>query len=403
MDLPQLRDYLASWPVAISLDDLSETLDLGLESKFLAGVFRQDSRFLLVPGQPDKCPVLVPNAALFRWFVWLNLRLAASRQFKITKKHVTHFLNNRLLPDGKWGEPPPHIISWGAVLHLVRPSSGDGCCLFPLARVLSFMSSDTLTIAIDVLEDFAERNVWDTSIKELRDQSMEEAFAVCPKRSVEVVRLREGLHEDSDLRLTLEGVGQTCGLTRERIRQIEKEFYDSILQKEVANIVRIKRSKFQWELLFDGKVIQRAGRKDRLNDDLSESKLRRKLASRLVAALLCEVLASGDVTMKTRSPRGNRREFLAKCCGIPVAVNKNWQIVGMESDRFRSTLRDPTGKARKTLNDIAEGIKWVTAELEKDAIAGDIRNYIRANWYGHLGKTEKSALGSEENRQASTL
>ena len=114
VDLPQLRDYLASWPVAISLDDLSETLDLGLESKFLAGVFRQDSRFLLVPGQPDKCPVLVPNAALFRWFVWLNLRLAASRQFKITKKHVTHFLNNRLLPDGKWGEPPPHIISWGA-------------------------------------------------------------------------------------------------------------------------------------------------------------------------------------------------------------------------------------------------------------------------------------------------
>lgn len=396
VDLPQLKDYLAPWPTAISLDHLSETLDIGLEAGFLARVFHADSRFLLVAGQRDECPVVLPKAALFRWFVWLNLKLAATRQFKITEKLVTHFLNNRLLPGGSWVEPPPSIVSWGASLHLIHPSKVDSSHLFPLARMLSWLSNDMLSVAIDVLREFEETRVWDTSLVELRNQSMEEVFAVCPERAVEIVRQREGLLEESTERLTLEEVGRLYGLTRERIRQIEKEFYDLFLLQDVTNIARLKRVRFQWELRCGDKIMPRVGHLDRLKQEISETRIRRRLVSRLIAALLSEFLALGDLTLKAHTPNGNRGEFLARSCSIPVATNDRWQVLGMESDRFRNSLRGPDGTPTRTLKSITETIAWVTAKLEEDGVTGEIRNSVRAKWYRQLAKTEKVRLALKE-------
>ena len=392
IDLPQLRAYLAAGPVAITLGDLSDTLDIGLEAKALADVLKRDSRFMLVSGQEESCSVLLPKAALFRWFVGLNLRLAAIGQFKLSEKHVAHCLNNRLLPVGDWSEPPPQVISWGAGLHLIRPSSVDNCYLFPLARVLSCLSLDILSVAINVLGEFAEMRVWDIALEKMRDQSIEEVFAVFPERVVDVVRLREGLFEDNTARLTLEQVGRKIGLTRERIRQLERQFYASISLEKVVEVVRLKRVLFEWKLRRDGVDIQRAGHIDRLKEDISESKLRRQLSTCLITAFLCEVLAFGDIVSDFRSLKGNYRWFLARCFGVPVAANDNWQIIGMEPDRFRSMLRGTHGKPRKTLNEIARGIARVTAELEKEGISGEISKDIRAKWYRQLAKTEKVRL-----------
>ncbi len=392
VDLPQLRDYLASSPVAVTLASLSDTLDIGLEAEQLKDVLRQDTRFIFVSAHGESSPAVLPKTALFNWFVWLNLRLATTKQFSLARDHVTFSLNSRLLPAGKWCKPPPELMNWGARLHLVRQGSFDGSFQFPLARVLSNLPSEMAIVAREVLSEFAEIGIWGCSFSEVRKQNMDEVFAFCPERSVEVVKLREGLEEDSTSHLSLEQVGQQRGLTRERIRQIEKGFYESICQQKVTNIVRLKRTQFQWQLSRNGEVIVRAGHRRRLEEDFTDSRSRRRLASRLIASLLCEVLESGDVVMNSRSLKARRRSFLAKCCGIPVALDNGLQVLAMDSGRLRDALRGPEGTPRRSLNGIRMAVKWAITELDENGISGEITNEIRANWYKRLAKTEKVRL-----------
>jgi RNA polymerase primary sigma factor len=53
----------------------------------------------------------------------------------------------------------------------------------------------------------------------LRGEDIEHALAALPERERQVIELRFGLHDDQPR--TLEEVGRTLGVTRERIRQIE--------------------------------------------------------------------------------------------------------------------------------------------------------------------------------------
>lgn len=392
VDLPQLRNYVATSPLAITLDSLSDTLDIGLESEQLNDVFGQDSRFILVSGHGESSPVILPKVVLFQWFVRLNLKLAATKQFSLAPEQVTFALNSRLLPAGNWSEPPPQIMSWGARLHLVRQGSANGRFLFPLARALSYMQSDMASAAREVLSEFAKTGIWDCSFSNLRDQSMDEVFESCSERVVGIVKLREGLDEEDAVHLSLKQVGQKCGLTRERIRQIEREFYNSICQQSVSNIARLKRTRFQWQLSRDGEVLKRAGHRHRLEEDLSESRSRRRLASRLLVALLCEVLESGDVTLNASSLKGRRRSFLAKCCGVPVALHKDLQVLGLGTEDLRDALKGPNGPPRKSLNGIRKEIVWALTQLEYFGISGEIKNEIRAKCYKRLAKTEKVRL-----------
>ena len=392
VDLPQLRDYVATSPLAITFDSLLDTLDFGLESEQLKDVFGQDSRFILVSGHGESSPVILPKVVLFQWFVRLSLRLAATKQFSLAPEQVTFALNSRLLSAGNWSELPSQIMSWGATLHLVRQGSANGRLQFPLARVLSYMQSDMASAAREVLSEFAETMIWDSSFSNLRDQFMDEVFESCSERAVGTVKLREGLDEEDAVHLTLEQVGQKCGLTRERIRQIEREFYGSICQQSVSNIGRVKRTRFQWQLSRNGEIFERSGHQQRLEEDLSESRLRRRLASRLLAALLCEVLESGDVTLNASSLKGRRRSFLAKCCGVPVALHKDIQVLGLDTEYLRDALKGPNETPKKSLNGIRKEIVWALTQLEKIGIRGEVKDEIRAKCYKRLAKTEKVRL-----------
>jgi len=68
----------------------------------------------------------------------------------------------------------------------------------------------------------------------LREEVLRQALAELPDREREVIKLRYGLdgHEDP---LSLEAIGRRLGITRERVRQIEKEALNLLaMQREVA-------------------------------------------------------------------------------------------------------------------------------------------------------------------------
>jgi RNA polymerase primary sigma factor len=74
----------------------------------------------------------------------------------------------------------------------------------------------------DFIEDASADEPGDVAIRKLLVQAVEEALEGLNDREREVVRLRFGLDDDGQVR-TLEEVGKTFGVTRERIRQIESK------------------------------------------------------------------------------------------------------------------------------------------------------------------------------------
>ena len=71
----------------------------------------------------------------------------------------------------------------------------------------------------DLVEDELAESPFDMASVSLRCEDIERSLAALPERARQVIELRFGLHDDQPR--TLEEVGRTFGLTRERIRQIE--------------------------------------------------------------------------------------------------------------------------------------------------------------------------------------
>ena len=71
----------------------------------------------------------------------------------------------------------------------------------------------------DLVEDELVESPFDVASVSLRGEDIEHALAALPERERQVIELRFGLNDDQPR--TLEEVGRTFGVTRERIRQIE--------------------------------------------------------------------------------------------------------------------------------------------------------------------------------------
>jgi RNA polymerase primary sigma factor len=71
----------------------------------------------------------------------------------------------------------------------------------------------------DLVEDELAESPFDVASVSLRGEDIEHALAALPERERQVIELRFGLHDGQPR--TLEEVGRTVGVTRERIRQIE--------------------------------------------------------------------------------------------------------------------------------------------------------------------------------------
>jgi RNA polymerase primary sigma factor len=71
----------------------------------------------------------------------------------------------------------------------------------------------------DLVEDELAESPFDVASVSLRGEDIEHALGALPERERQMIELRFGLHDDQPR--TLEEVGRTFGVTRERVRQIE--------------------------------------------------------------------------------------------------------------------------------------------------------------------------------------
>jgi RNA polymerase primary sigma factor len=83
------------------------------------------------------------------------------------------------------------------------------------------IGDDENTLLGELIEDREQKGLLENIIDQEESLEVREVLATLTPREEKVIRMRFGIEEEEEY--TLEEVGQSFGLTRERIRQIEKE------------------------------------------------------------------------------------------------------------------------------------------------------------------------------------
>jgi len=184
-----------------------------------------DDRFIHIdPGHGDDA-YLISKVSVVRWWLRLILRLARAAKDEITTRDLALSLSG-LCVTGRWRELPDAVMSFGMGRGLWTRGWSENQVVLPLARLLSFTPEATRKRVLFVLERIvgeAPENALDTyrlpNIGAV-DSAINRVLSQLPKRQERIVKAREGL---SGPTRTLESIGKGLGLTRERVRQLEKE------------------------------------------------------------------------------------------------------------------------------------------------------------------------------------
>jgi RNA polymerase primary sigma factor len=115
-------------------------------------------------------------------------------------------------------EPRPDEIAAELELTSEEVRQILGMAQFPISLEKPIGENEDAKLG-DLVEDELAESPFDVASVSLRGEDIERALAALPERARQVIELRFGLHDDQPR--TLEEVGRTLGVTRERIRQIE--------------------------------------------------------------------------------------------------------------------------------------------------------------------------------------
>ena len=317
MDGDQITNVLntfAEYPRAFTFEELSDFTDSDINREELRHSLITDSRFIWLGQGASNEGHFIPERTLFLWFSRLSVRLAKAKQTRLSE-HQVAMLMNSLRVDGRWDVPPLETIQFGRHLGFIGHAWTSGHYVFPVARILSFMSSSAAKVATTVLESFTEMQERGLSFEQLLQQSVQEGFSKFSPRVAYVVRAREGLLEGT--RMTLEQIGMRLGRTRERTRQLETKFWNKLW--------RHQRRPF-------------------------------------IVALLCEVMGKqGSLIVPIDSRKASLGRFIAKCAGIPQVEVPHSGLVILGASPNEVTALESPGRFPDKID-----AKIITTRLESE-------------------------------------
>lgn len=310
MDLARIASELIACRTCFSLGELSRFIFPEVDQGMLGPLLLDDPRYICVRSKPPDEDRFIFEVALFRWFADLNIRLAEAGTFRLGERQVAWVMSH-LRRKGWWGVPPHELVRWGGRFGLIAPAYTPGQYAFPLARVLSCLPSQFLGPAIAALRAFGQQRESKRPLDALMRELLQKGFSPFSQRLAHMVKARAGLLTGE--KITLQELGASLGYSRERIRQLESEFWAEL--------------------------------------DSSESRRR----PFLVALLADFMNRSGSLLVDASSSCMPMSKFLARCAGIPCVEIPHTGLIAL------GCSSDDLGKARKS--------EWFPAEIDADAIA----------------------------------
>lgn len=356
-DIANVLNTFAWWPCSFSIEEILDFLeesDVGKET--LHRTLLSDSRFICLSETQQEC-YYIPQTTLLQWFSSLNVRLAQIRKFSLDE-HQLALTMSCLRRDGRWGILPKPAVQLGQSLGLISPAWTFGHYVFPLAWILSFylLVKRTSQYAGNALEDLVRKLELGFSLEQVQRQALEvmrkqflEALSRCSDRQLAIVRLREGLETGTPM--TLREVASVFNVTKERIRQLETQFWNELLER--CSVPPLSPPLRRWFLDWlynssDFKTGDCSGfvlRQKLLNTPMQVSRSEKYMMfnQALLTAMLCEVMnKAGSLVVDADSPDARLREFLAECSHIPhVNLLDSLTALGASSSSDLTALESP--------------------------------------------------------------
>lgn len=345
-----LRD-LAQWPRKFSIREAANLLcpDADAISSFplsLSEFLVHDERFLSL-GFPGEEAEFIPKRTLFRHYCSITVRLARAGISRLTLKQWDLLLSLLGIQSTR-REASSALLSFGEDYAFIGPGPSHGFYVFPLANILLPMSSEAFRLAEIILRGWARQEQFD-SPRKIPEEVIEESLALVNSRTVQVIREREGLVTGN--KRTLEQIGNTFGVTRERIRQLENKFWK-----------RFERNP--------------------------------NLLRPFVEAILSEVSRRKGRLVSTVDSPGTWPvvRFLARCTGIPLTIVPELQLVLLGGSI------DTIAQLCSQLALAAQG-HTLGAELDSLSLIADDVEMLRHRLFGyhkdHLNKAQRVRIALE--------
>ena len=317
LDLVSELSPLVHWPRAFREAELFDFPDSDVTLRSFHEALLADCRFIRMDWDSERYYIL--DSSLFHWFARLNVRLARAGRCCLNRGQLARLLSS-LVSDGPRDSPPDSAVQWADSVGLATASCRPEEYVFPLARVLSFLSPPSMTVVEYVLRDIAETRMWTPPLDHTIVEAIEEGFSLWSETVVTVVRSRERL--DTEHRGTLAHLGQRLMLSRERVRQIEEKF---------------------WRAVWGGRRHPTSAERQRGGikrpSSLPLSVLDHRFSAPFIKALVFDFFNHrGELTFFTGSGGAAVRRFLAKCAGIPVAdfPRIGLSVVGSREEAFQA-------------------------------------------------------------------
>jgi len=315
---------------------------------------KNDPRFVqLAKSHLDDETVFMSELALFRWWFSLNVQMSLPhiRRATLTRPELAGHMNLLAGKKRAWGEFNHKALEYGKRFGFVSYNPSSSLYAFPLAYLFSYVSFRSDSIIDDLYEEMNTAEGRDNLLR----GSFHDLLTVLDSREEEIIRLRFGIERKK--LLTLEEISKRFGLTRERIRQIEK-----------VAIGKIRPASFLGVFLAD--FVRRSGRL--LVDANSASAIYAKFAKMLIG-IPYEPLPEKGILFLGLEKAIEPRNFLSCLTGPPGtltgAIRSEFAFLSEgEINRLESLIRRQI--LRKALN--SERIYIALKRIGKPAHYTDI-------------------------------
>jgi len=268
-----ITNTFAQYKGCFTIEDLLAFTEEEQDKEILIQTIENDSRFVQTCEQTTGEKYFIAKKALYHWYVNLNVKLAKANTDKLDSKQLASKMSFLRL-DGIWTSLPVEYVKFGQQFGLISPTLQQNEYVFPIAHILSFMSRSNIQVAVNFLYTFPDKQDSILSPEHIITQAVEDNLKRFTNRERYIIVKRQGF--GGIAKMTLEQIGQTLGITRERIRQIEAKC-----------LKKMRHPKFH---------------------------------NTLVVPFISYILRGGLIVSSNRSKL--EMKFVAKCLNIPVAQFK---------------------------------------------------------------------------------
>lgn len=274
-------DLVSTYDRAYTFEELTDLAHPDIDPDELQNALKSDTRFVSLGSDSAGQEYFVATEAFFLWFTKLSARLARAHQSRLFEHQLTKFLNSFCV-NGQWNIMPARAAKFGQCFGFIGPTCTSGQYVFPLAHILSLIPASTGQNAGAGLAKLYRQYLLGASFEELLRKSLDDGLSDFDSRVRHVVQARAGLMNSGGM--TLERIGVSLGITRERVRQLESKFWDKL-----------------------GKYGKRR---------------------HFVLALLCDTMRNhGRLIVEADSSDALVRRFIAQCVGIPQTIVPHTKLI----------------------------------------------------------------------------